>query len=276
MADRAILYDATKCTACRGCQVICKQWNENDEYIPPPTDETGVQATNRGSYENPPDLSPQTWLKIEFREYDVGGQVKWLFTRRACMHCTDAGCVRVCPNGSVYHHDLGFVVYNKDTCTGCGYCVEACPFDVPRYTRNTLTGIAKMDKCTFCTTPGYNRIDEGWEPACVKTCPPGALKYGDRDQLIAEGKKRVQELKDMGLTKANLYGEKEMNGLHVIYVLEDSPSAYGLPVSPEISAATIAWKDVIQPVGWAVGGLAIVGLGLNWLVARATINKEEK
>ena len=274
MAEKAIIYDATKCTACRGCQVVCKQWNENDEIIP--TEENGVQASNWGSYENPPDLSPQTWLKMRFIELEAGGKVRWLFTRQACMHCTDAGCVKVCPNGSLYHHELGFVAYNKDTCTGCGYCIDACPFDVPRSTHNIITGIAKMDKCTFCTTQGLDRIAEGWEPACVKTCPTGALKYGDRDALVAEGKKWVQALVDKGWTNANLYGENELGGLHVMYVLDDSPAIYGLPVSPQISAATVAWKDVIQPVGWAVGGLTIIGLGMNWLVARANAKKEAK
>jgi len=274
MADKAILYDATKCTACRGCQVACKQWNENDEVIP--IIENGVLAKNWGSYENPPDLSPTTWLKIRFTEVEAGGKVRWLFTRQACMHCTDAGCVRVCPTGSLYHHELGFVAYNKDTCSGCGYCVEACPFGVPRLAGNTMTGIAKMDKCTFCTTPGLDRIAEGWEPACVKTCPTGALKYGDRAELVAEGKKRVQTLQAKGWTTANLYGEKELEGLHVMYVLDDSPAVYGLPAAPEISAATIAWQDVIQPLGWALGGLTIVGLGMNYLVARASAKKEEK
>jgi formate dehydrogenase iron-sulfur subunit len=273
MAEKAILYDATLCTACRGCQVACKQWNENDEFIP--VVENGVQSVNRGSYENPPDLSPQTWLKMEFREYDTAGGVRWLFSRRACMHCIDAGCVRVCPNGSLYHHESGFVAYNKDTCTGCGYCIEACPFSVPRSTRNLLTGIAKMDKCTFCTTPGLDRIAEGWEPACVKTCPTNALEYDDRNELVAEGKKRVQALKAKGYSNAYFYGDKELDGLHVMYVLDDSPEVYGLPANPQISAATIAWQDVIQPLGWALGGLTLVGLGINYLVAReAKLTKE--
>ena len=274
MAEKAILYDATRCTACRGCQVACKQWNENDEYIP--TVENAVDSKNWGSYENPPDLSTRTWLKMEFREIAPGGHVRWLFTRRACMHCTDAGCVKVCPTGALYHDENGFVGYNKDLCSGCGYCIDACPFNVPRSERNIITGIALMDKCTLCTTPGLNRISEGYEPACVKTCPPDALVFDDRNKLIADGKNRVASLQAKGWPNANLYGENELGGLHVMYVLDDHPAIFGLPVNPQISAATVAWKDVIQPLGWAVGGVTILGLGLNYLVARANAKKEEK
>ena len=270
MAEKAILYDATRCTACRGCQVACKQWNENDEAW------DSMPTVNTGSYENPPDLSPQTWLKMEFREREIGGKLQWNFNRRACMHCTDAGCVKVCPSGALYHDELGFVAYDKTRCTGCGYCTEACPFDVPRYTRNILTGAALMDKCTFCTTLGLNRIAEGWEPACVKTCPPGALIYGDRGELVAEGKKRVDALIAKGNSNAYLYGEKEMNGLHVLYVLPDAPEVFELPVSPQVPGIVSAWQDVIQPLGWGLGGAAIVGLSLNYLVARANVNKEKE
>lgn len=263
MAEKAILYDAARCTACRGCQAACKQWNENDEG-------EGEKTFNRGSYENPPDLSPQTWLKMEFREVDPGGKVRWLFNRRSCMHCTDAGCVKVCPNDSLFYNKLGFVSYHKDICIGCGYCVEGCPFHVPRMTSNLVTGIAKADKCTFCTTPGLDRIVQGWEPACVKSCPPNALEYGDRDKLVAEGRKRVEALKAKGYVNAYLYGDKELGGLHVIYALDDSPEVYGLPIEPRIPAVVTAWQDVVQPLGWALGGLTILGLGLNYLVARQT------
>ena len=55
MAEKAILYDATRCTACRGCQAACKQWNGNDEAIPTagwrPSAERkhGVERTDSGT-----------------------------------------------------------------------------------------------------------------------------------------------------------------------------------------------------------------------------------
>src|SRR4030042_6223156 len=113
MAEKAILYDSSKCTACRGCQVACKQWWGLE----------GETTTNRGTYENPPDLSPDTWVKIRFNEVPRNGSIDWVFTRRACMHCTEAACVKVCPTGALYHHPLGFVAYNKDICSGCGSMV---------------------------------------------------------------------------------------------------------------------------------------------------------
>ena len=267
MAEKAILYDATKCTACRGCQVACKQWNDLSAEV----------TTNRGTYENPPDLSFNTWLKMTFTEQgDTPYDLRWIFTRRACMHCTDAACVEVCPTKALYHHELGFVAYNRSLCTGCGYCVEACPFDVPRTGGGgggAVTGVRTMNKCILCE----DRITNGEEPACVKTCPTGALTFGDRSTMLAEGQARVASLKATH-PNAYLYGEKELNGLHVLYVLDDSPAVYGLPVNPKVPAVATAWQDVIQPIGWGIAALAVLGLGFNYLVAKRTIKiaDEEK
>jgi len=266
MAEKAILYDATKCTACRGCQVACKSWNELE----------AEKTTIRGTIENPPDLSPQTWLKMEFREVGNNGDVHWLFTRRSCMHCTDAGCVKVCPTGALFYHPMGFVSYDKGKCSGCGYCKEFCPFDVPRLNTNKASGLGRMDKCTLCTTFGLDRIDNDQKPACVKTCPTGALTYGNRSDLLATGKTKVEQLQSEGYTNANLYGENLVGGTHVLYVLQDSPAVYGMVENPKVPPSAIAWQDVIKPLGWVAAGLVGAGLLLNVMVARAKLIKEKE
>jgi formate dehydrogenase iron-sulfur subunit len=258
MTEKAILYDATTCIACRACQVACKQWNDN------PVE----KEENWGDYPKQKDISASTWLKIMFNEAESYGEATYLFARRACMHCTDAACVEVCPTGALYHHELGFVAYDKDICSGCGYCVDFCPFGVPQSNRNKFTGIAKMDKCTLCTSPGADRLAEGYEPACVKTCPTDALVFGDREELLALGRQKVSDLKSRGYSNAYLYGENELGGLHVLYVLEDSPDKYGLPVKPEFPALATLWQDIVQPLGLAAGGLVLAGLGLNYVIAR--------
>jgi len=117
MSKKAILFDPTRCIGCRACQVACKEWNDLE----------GETTTNRGSYENPPDLSPKTWVKLEWREVERDGKVEWLYTFRACLHCTDAACEQVCPTEAISHTEEGFVIIDRQLCIGCGACVEECP-----------------------------------------------------------------------------------------------------------------------------------------------------
>ncbi len=94
----------------------------------------------------------------------------------ACMHCTDAPCLAVCPVDCFYRTDDGVVLHSKDLCIGCGYCFYACPFgrrSIPRVGNFGSRG--KMDKCTYCaggpeadgsarksmTKYGANRLAEG-------------------------------------------------------------------------------------------------------------------
>lgn len=207
MEEKAMLIDTSKCTACRGCMVACKQWNQL----------SAVQTKNTGSYENPPTLTPNTFCKVVFREEVIDGKVRWLFRKEQCMHCTTAACVSICPVDARSKDEYGFTEIDKNKCIGCGACAAVCPYGVPQLDSTDR----KIKNCWFC----LDRVLAGMKPACAKTCPAGAIKYGTRADMLKVGKDAA--LKSGG--KYKLYGENEYNGLHMLYVLEAAPEKYGLP-----------------------------------------------
>lgn len=234
MANKAFMIDTGRCTACRSCQVACKQWNN----LP------AESAINWGSYENPPQLTPHLYNKIEFVETEADGEFKWLFLNKRCMHCTEAGCIKVCPSvGALYHTEDGLVGFDKDKCISCNYCLSGCPFDVPRYDAQN-----KITKCHGC----FDRVENGLQPACVKACPTGTLQFGDRDNLIAEAKASGKQI----------YGEKALSGLGAMYLLDNQPQDYNLADNPKIPTSIFLWKDVIKPLGilgfWGAVGATLL------------------
>lgn len=268
--EMAIMYDATRCTACRACQVACKQWNQNK----------AVKTKNRGSYENPPTLGSNTWMRILFNESYEEDKMQWFFTKHQCMHCTDAACVEVCPPNATTHKEtelgdgsmVSIVETDPDKCIGCNYCRVACPFDVPGYGQKEK-GIFR---CTMC----IDRLasdTEGFDmPACVKSCAPGALSYGDRDELIKLAEERVAELKAAGNDKANVYGKDEVGGLHYIYVLAADPDSYDLPADPSIPVGTKVWKSLTKPWGGVAAGGLVLALVVNGVINARNRGLEEK
>jgi len=241
----AMLVDVTKCVSCWWCYAACKNYNKLPETIKPDP-------------EKPPPLSSEVWTTLK----PVKKGAEWHSLKQACNHCTDAACVEVCPTGALSHNELGFVQYDKDKCSGCGYCAEFCPFGVPQLESNEVTGAAVMDKCTFCA----DRVANGEQPACAAACPTGAIKFGKRSELVKEGRKRVEALRKSN-PEATFYGDKELSGLRVMYVLDDLPEVYGLPASPAVPpAATV--RDVFQWVGIGAAVAAIAGFGLNYIIAR--------
>ncbi len=249
----AMLIDVTKCVSCWWCYAACKDYN-------------GLPETIKPDPAQPPPLSPIVWTTLK----PVLSNEEWHSRKHACNHCTDAACVEVCPTGALSYNELGFVQYDKDKCSGCGYCVEFCPFGVPQLESNTVTELAVMNKCTFCK----DRVTNGEQTACAAACPTGAIKFGKRDELVEEGRERVASLSKTN-SKALLYGDKELGGLHVMYVLDDSPEVYGLPDDPEVPASSVVRK-VISWFGVGLTAAAVAGFGLNYLVARARIAKGEE
>ena len=236
-----IVIDTSKCTACRGCQTACKQWNSL----------SAEQTECTGSYENPPNLSYNTYTKIRFNEVEKGGEISWFFGQHRCMHCADAGCIKACPvPGAITRDAKGAVVINQTLCTGCKYCVFGCPFDVPRYDGANAEkfGVDKAFKCTLC----FDRQEMGMQPACTKTCPTGALYFTDKGKL--EGIRA--SAKDRGLT---VYDGESLS-TNVVFLLEDKAGQYGLPPKPAIPTATFLWRTVMKPVGVIAFLAGAVGL----------------
>jgi formate dehydrogenase iron-sulfur subunit len=178
-------------------------------------------------------------------------EFRWLMESDVCKHCTHAGCLDVCPTGSLFRTEFGTVVVQDDICNGCGYCVPACPFGVidrrigeKGVTKNV--GIAQ--KCTLC----YDRLGDGLEPACAKACPTKSIQFGDLDDLRERAAERVQRLQDAGVHDARLYGEDTgdgVGGLGAFFLLLDEPEVYGLPPDPVVTT-----RDL--PEMWRKAGLA--------------------
>ncbi|WP_028468911.1 formate dehydrogenase FDH3 subunit beta [Neptunomonas japonica] len=176
MAKMKFLCDSKRCIECNGCVTACK--NENNV-------EWGIQRRRVVTIN---DGEPgETSISV------------------ACMHCTDAPCMAVCPTDVFYQTEDGIVLHNKDGCIGCGYCLFACPFGAPQFPSDAAFGErGKMDKCTFCAggpeednSPeekakyGANRIAEGKLPMCAEMCSTKALLAGDAAEVSDIFRERV-------------------------------------------------------------------------------------
>ncbi|MGV4855951.1 formate dehydrogenase subunit beta [Acetobacter tropicalis] len=232
----AKLIDVSLCTGCKGCQVACSEWNDLRDEV----------GHNVGVYDNPADLAPETWTVIRFDEVeDESGKLEWLLRKEGCMHCAEPGCLKACPSpGAIVQFANGIVDFQSDQCIGCGYCVAGCPFDVPRISKKDN----KAYKCTLCA----DRVAVGQEPACVKTCPTGAIAFGSKADMKQLAANRIDELKSRGHEGAGLYDPAGVGGTHVMYVLThaDTPEIYHrLPKDPYISPVVRGWKEWLKPVG---------------------------
>lgn len=207
MSGYSILVDTSKCTACRGCQIACKQWNQ----LP------GTHTKNVGSYENPQDLSVDTYKIVRFaEETNPDAKQHWYFFSEQCRHCLAPGCMGEVEKGEIVQDEkTGAVLFTPKTKDlDFKAVVEGCPYNIPR--QNPKTKV--MAKCTMC----FDRITNNMIPACVKSCPTGAMTFGERDKILEATKKRVEELKKT-YPKAEAINADDVR---VIYLVTDDPKLY--------------------------------------------------
>jgi formate dehydrogenase iron-sulfur subunit len=238
--QNAILYDSTKCIACHACEYACKDVNQ---LKGDPSSDAGLVAN--------------TWLKVTSTEVTVNGKTSVIHTRLACRHC--GACVKVCPSKALTQRDDGIVLMNPNKCIGCRYCFEACPFNIPRYGDD-----GAMRKCILCS----GRVDKREKPGCVQVCPVEALTFGPRANIVISGRERVQALITEGYSNAYLYGDAELGGTPLMYVLGYSPEVYKFPQLPLEPKEPMTLKDLAIPLG-GILGLSLVAIwGFKYIQGR--------
>ena len=243
----AKLIDVSKCIGCKACQVACMEWNDV-------RDDVGV---NVGGYGNPIDLTDRSWTVMRFYEEETQDRgLQWLIVKDGCLHCSDPGCLQACPApGAIVKYSNGIVDFNQEQCIGCGYCQAGCPFNIPRFSARDH----KAYKCTLCS----DRVAVGLAPACVKTCPTGALTFGSKEDMLDLAGERIAELKERGFEKASTYDPAGVKGTHVVYVLpHGDPEVYRLPAKAEVSPLVAVWRSGVAKTLGVLTMAAVVVAGI--------------
>jgi len=235
--QHAYLFDATRCIDCRACMIACSVENKV------PINDTYIWVTGSGVMGEYPNLKRATM------PYH-------------CMHCLAPDCVSACPVGAWYKREDGPVLYDADKCIGCRYCMNACPFSVPHFDWDKgLLGGALMHKCTMC----QQRLEVGQEPACVQTCPTGALKFGEREELIAEAHARIEAHPDRYID--HVYGEIENGGTSYLILSHVPFRELGLPEIGPVPVKNVSEAAMSMTIPFALGWGAVltgVAAGVQW------------
>jgi formate dehydrogenase iron-sulfur subunit len=213
MAGKFFFIDTTRCTACRGCQIACKQYKKHD----------ASKTKQYGTYQNPPDLDGNTFRLVRFSEHPAKvNSMAWYFFTEACRHCLKPACKKkadqIMKDAIIVHDKLGTVLFTKKTKElekSFKAIKQSCPWSIPTWSKKEK----QMVKCNMC----FDRVEAGLLPACAKACPSGALNFGDE----AEMKKLAKE--HLAAAKKKFGGKGELldfEDVRALYLITDEQSKY--------------------------------------------------
>lgn len=242
-SGHGVLIDLTRCTGCKACVLACKKSNN----LPDPD----TAATQ---------LSSVAYTSLETHEVGrAGEETKMGYVKRQCMHCLHPACASACTVGALTKSASGPVVYDSAKCIGCRYCQYACPFSVPTFDWANPLGL--IHKCQFCK----ERLGAGQKTACAEACPNGALRFGKRDELLAQAHAQIET--NPGRYVNHIYGEYEVGGTSMLYLSAVPFAALGFPElgsepNPQVAEAVMGQTPIIAL------SVATVASSLAWFLKR--------
>ncbi len=232
---KAMLIDLTLCVGCNACQTACKEENQL-----PPNEEKYLSLT----------------------AFTALSKYSDVHVRRLCQHCAVPTCVSVCPVGALAKRAEGPVAYDAEKCIGCRYCLQACPFHVPKYEWSSTK--PRIQKCRFCAP----RLAKGQQPACAEACPTAATLFGDREALLVEATRRITVEPTKFIPR--VYGKDDVGGTSMFYLsavpfeqLGFDPRLGKTPM-PMLTMSALSKVPNVLSVGGVVLG------GIWWITKRRT------
>ena len=145
-----LLIDQERCIGCDACTVACRlEHNVAEGFIYVYTEKSDQKDVATGSFPN----------------------CQLNFVPKLCNHCENPPCIQACPVDAIYQREDNIVLIDKNQCTGCQNCLEACPYDIMEFDAEEELA----QKCNFCV----HRIDQGLNPFCVECCEGQAMTFGD-------------------------------------------------------------------------------------------------
>lgn len=217
-----MVVDLDRCTGCQACVAACHIEN-NVPVVGEP------ECQERRSLH---------WIRIERYWEGEYPNVKARFMPVLCQQCTEAPCEPVCPVFATYHSPEGLNAQIYNRCIGTRFCGSACPYKVrvfnwfvPQFPEPLDQGLNPdvsvrqrgiIEKCSFCiqrirraeldaSVEGRQVEDGEIQPACVQSCPPSALIFGDlndpesRVSRLARSHRAFRLLEVLGTDPAVIY-----------------------------------------------------------------------
>lgn len=235
MGQYAFYFDQNRCYGCQACSVSCKGWNSIDP-------------------------GPEKWMTVYEWETGAFPNLRIRNLAFSCGHCENPVCVSSCPNGALFKEDAyGAVLVDREKCTGCRSCYEACPYGAPKFASDDKS--SPMSKCTMCV----DRLEAGKAPICVMACPLRAFDFGTLDELREKygDLRKIDGMPDPDITKpAFLFAPLEEKTPLVSYDIEKA-----LELSKERKDLEPLYADACQVADVSDGVVARSALRMKHLSA---------